>query len=166
MIELARTTDLSKTAIADYPIGIVELKEDLPLVGWPAMPNELALADRPYVLVQPVPPPAVAEFGEKAVKGAPELVDGKWRQTWTVQTIALAEAKQMLAEMAIGTYWSKMQDTPSLAELTAAAGSYAQIINSRETRFKPRLLQTRSDILNATTVQECYDIWLTLRDLA
>jgi len=64
--------------------GYSAFKALYPNVSFPRDPANIPFEDYGFAVVQPTEPPAVAET-QRVVEGSPELVDGQWRQTWTVQ---------------------------------------------------------------------------------
>jgi len=147
--------------------SIAALKQAFPRFSPTAAPTDA------HFIAQGLPARISAEtaspatsFGQTAADDDERQPDGTWLQTWSVQQITLAEAKSRLADLAVSTYWTKMQAVPSTSELTGAAGSYATVITDRETRFQPKLAQVRTDIQAASTVADAFAVFVQLRDLA
>ena len=122
------------------------------LAGWPRLK-----------IIEDVAPPATA-WGQSAVEdmNGEEYTPGKWRQKWTVTSITLAEAKSMLAQMAIDIYQRKVDAPFTAAEMTASAGSYSAIKAAREATYKPLVATARTQIQAAATIADAYAIYQTL----
>lgn len=158
-----RFARLDNGSIVEYPLTIRDLQEQMPEVAWPANPSPAALADKPYVVVEDETKPSLV-WGETATEGTPVFDGSVWRQAWIVGSVSLAQAKTLLANLAIEIYWQKMQQVPTIAEMTNEAGSYSSIMTARETRFRPVLIDVRNRIQAATTVAEARSIYLELEN--
>jgi hypothetical protein len=66
-----------------YPYSIAQLKQDNPQTSFPSeIPNAL-LAEFGVYPVEPTAYPTVG-FDKNVTEGQPELVDGVWKQVWSV----------------------------------------------------------------------------------
>lgn len=68
--------------LKQYPYGFGDLRRDNPQVSFPEEMTEEAWAEHGGLAVAATEPPAVD--GKVAVEGQPELVDGRWQQSWTL----------------------------------------------------------------------------------
>lgn len=66
-----------------YPYSLGQLRADFPNTSWPAEWALIDLASVGCVEVQAVEPPACGEH-QSVEEAAPVLVDGQWRQAWTI----------------------------------------------------------------------------------
>lgn len=131
-----------------------ELRDDS-LTEWPRV-----------VLVHDTDKPDTV-WGERAVEAADPVNDaGTWRQDWTVETITLAEAKQELAQMAVGLYWSRFIAVPSVAEFQAAGRSGVAVLQARVARFQPAIDDVATRIQNAGNTADAYAIYQELEALS
>lgn len=156
------TTDLS--AIESYPVTIRQAR-----AAYPELRNVSISEPNPtlyprLVEVAEVPPPALA-FGEQLVELDPVNVAGTWTQQWSVVRVTLVEAKQQLAASAVSIYWAKMLAEPSPQALSAAGG-FVQLIQARDSKFMPKLLDVKDRIVAATTIDEAKAIYDELVALA
>ena len=74
---------LNNGIIEKYPYTSGELKRDNPNVSFPATIPESVLNEFGVFSVQNTATGHI-EFNQSNVEGQPELVDGVWKQTWTV----------------------------------------------------------------------------------
>jgi hypothetical protein len=142
-----------RQGVQQYPIGLRQVQQALGLTNVSMSETFEALA--PYsriVIVQPTLPPDLT-FGQELVEGAPEEVDGVWQQTWTVQSIALGEAKDQLKEMAADIYMDKVMN-PRPVQLRNAASGVTGVIQTRSTTLKPKYDDVYDRIDAATTAAE------------
>lgn len=113
---------IKNDVVVTYPYGINNLRQDNPNTSFPAsMPDE-SLAEWDVYPVQSAPGPN-ADHTKTVTKGMPELVDGKWTQTWIVADATAEEIAIRIEEMAqsIRTQrnqmlsdsdWTQVDDTP------------------------------------------------------
>lgn len=76
---------IERDKVVEYPYTPAKLRAEYPSVSFSDVLADEALADYGVVEVAEVSPPTVTT-GQVAVLGAPALVAGAWRQTWTVRT--------------------------------------------------------------------------------
>jgi hypothetical protein len=80
---------LNNGVIEKYPYTIGELRKDNNQTSFPANIHESLLNEYNVFKVESVEQPSVG-FDKNVTEGQPELVDGVWKQVWTV-TNATAE---------------------------------------------------------------------------
>lgn len=112
MTELARL-DESDVVVVEYPVSRARLWELFPGRHNLADASDATLLDLHVVRVADVAAPTTG-FGERPVRGTPEKAGDVWRQTWTVETITLAEAKARLREMARTILMSRVEELSSV----------------------------------------------------
>jgi hypothetical protein len=81
--------------ITQYPAGVGELRQRFPDASFPSNLENVDLGAFGAVVVQQTPQPAVDTSLEQLREGAPEQVDGVWRQTWVVTALS---AEQLAAK--------------------------------------------------------------------
>jgi hypothetical protein len=86
---------LNNGLIESYPYKISELKQSNPQTSFPAQINDALLANYGVFPVEPTPYSTVG-FDKNVAEGQPELVDGVWKQVWTVTD---ASAEEQLARV-------------------------------------------------------------------
>lgn len=155
MPKLAR---LEGGAVAEYPLDLAQARRQKRNVSFPANPPTATLEAHGYAVVEETARPSTG-YGETAVEGPPELVDGTWRQTWQVQSITLAEAKQRLAQRAAEIY---VQKVTAVTPQQLLQGGYVGAIQARDAHFKPRLDDVAARIQSASTIAEAYAIYQEL----
>lgn len=69
-----------------------DIRRSLQNVSLPAQIADAHLAFVGIYPVEPVAPPAADPISQVVEQGAPEKVDGAWRQTWVVRTASVEEA--------------------------------------------------------------------------
>jgi hypothetical protein len=72
-------------AVAQYPYGFQQLRNDNPQVSFPSNPDDAKLAEFGVHRVQPTAQPAHDPITQNVIEGTPVLVDGQWSQVWTVE---------------------------------------------------------------------------------
>lgn len=82
-------------AVTQYPVGVGELRQRFPSTSFPSNLENVDLGAFGAVVVQQTPQPAVDASLEQLREGAPEQVDGAWRQTWVVTALS---AEQLAAK--------------------------------------------------------------------
>lgn len=132
-----------------------ELKAAIPGLGqasFPGAPSDawLIANNIPARLSQETAQPTT-EYGQTAVADDELQPDGTWLQTWAVQSITLAEAKQALA-LAIADLYVGKVTAATPAQLLA--GGYVGAIQTRDTAFKPTLDDVAARVQAASTVAE------------
>ncbi len=78
--------------IAQYPYSLGQLRRDNPETSFGAEPGAECLAEFGVAIVAEIDPPEASD-AQRIEEGAPELVDGKWRQTWNVTDIPPEEIR-------------------------------------------------------------------------
>jgi hypothetical protein len=78
-----------------YPYSIAQLKQDNPQTSFPAEVSDSLLAEFGMFKVESTEYPTVG-FDKNLTEGQPELVDGVWKQVWTVSD---ATAQEHLARV-------------------------------------------------------------------
>lgn len=156
--------------VEQYPLSLRGLQALFPntsfpsdITSWlPGDPREPNLPDR-LVIVRPVARPA-AERWEQVVELMPELSAGVWQQAWQVSNrMTLQEAKIMIGERAVSIWWEKLLERPTLSDaLNADFDGVAGIIQPRNTELQPLVQQFRTDVENASTFEE---LWQLLEQL-
>lgn len=151
-----------------YPLKLEVMRQEYPLIGWPANPTEATLSSFPeYVVVQPTTVPVARDFVESLSHTAQKVGD-HWEQYWTVNQLSLSDAKTILRNMAVQIYQEKMEMPFTVQEVVDAATThgtsmiYRGVIVDREAKFNPKLVQVRNYIQAATTVEDAYDIYQEL----
>jgi hypothetical protein len=156
------TEDLS--AVQIYPVTIREARQNYPELRNVSLARpDPALYPR-LVEIADVPRPAT-EFGETAVEGTPQNVAGTWQQTWTVQSITLAEAKLQLAAMAVEIYRDKVFAVTH-QQASAAASGIVGAMQTRSTNLKPKYDDVITRIQAASTAAEARAILAELEAAA
>lgn len=167
MTKIARLTDIGSSVVSPngYPLSIEDVQRERPDRGWPANPGQQTFEGTPYVLIEEVPPPTTP-YGQTAVEGLPEKIGDSWRQTWSVQTITLAQAKQQLAALAINIYWEKFLTVPGITEFQNANRNGVTVLQGRATRFQSAINDVATRIQAATTIAQAYAIYQELEALS
>jgi hypothetical protein len=70
-------------SVVEYPYQIGKIRQENPQTSFPSEIPDSLLAEYGVYPVTPVAPPTVTIY-ERAVEGTPALVNGAWRQTWTI----------------------------------------------------------------------------------
>lgn len=90
-------TLLMKLAVGEspqeYPVTLSRVRADYPNTSFAAEPSEELINAMGYLVVESTPMPA----GDVVTEGEPELVEGKYRQTWTVRDYTPEEEVEELA---------------------------------------------------------------------
>lgn len=161
-------------AVEQYPVSLRELQALFPstslpgdITSWePGDSRELELPPR-LVIVRPVARPA-AERWEQVVELMPEKSGDIWQQAWQVSDrMTLQEAKIMIGERAVEIWWEKLLERPTLDDaLNVDFDGVAGIIQPRNTELQPIVQQFRADVVNATTLAECWQLLEQLEGFA
>jgi hypothetical protein len=129
---------------AIYPYSLARLYADNPGTSFPdAMPLE-RLAEWGVFPVAPASPPAFDPQTQRVVEAQPQFVQGEWRQTWRVESLAPSEIAERAADQASvvradrnarlsACDWTQLADAPvdslawanyrqALRDITAQAG--------------------------------------------
>jgi len=78
------------TETLDYPLTLRQVRQAVPNVSLPKKPDEATLNALGYATIQPTELPT----GDVVTEGKPELVEGVWRQTWSVRDFTQEELEQ------------------------------------------------------------------------
>jgi hypothetical protein len=167
MILIAKLTDVGSNTIAPggYPLTIDDVQREVPSRGWPSKPGPATFEGTPYAVVEETLPPTTS-YGEKPVEGPPQKIGDVWLQTWSVQTITVAQAKQQLANLAINIYWEKFLSVPGVTEFQQAGRNGVTVLQARATRFQSAIDSVAARIQAATTIAEAYAIYQELDALS
>jgi hypothetical protein len=75
---------VENNAVTKYPVGLHELRKKFPNVSFPKPIEGADLAFLGVVTVNAVDEPTFDNSTQKVEEGAPALVAGAWKQTWSV----------------------------------------------------------------------------------
>lgn len=73
--------------IKDNKYPYTDWKVDFPLTSFPTPRDGIDFPEHGIYWVHPTEPPAYDPETEQLVEGKPELVEGQWRQAWTVEPL-------------------------------------------------------------------------------
>lgn len=91
-MEATNSSLLIHVATQEYPVYLWVMKSRFPTMAFGDNVSTVTLDELGYAIVYPVDPPA----GDVVTEGAPELVNGEWKQTWVVRDYDPDELAQLL----------------------------------------------------------------------
>lgn len=91
-MKVTASTLLINVVTSEYPVSLLKVRQDNPNISFAAEPEDSVLDDLGYSVVHRVDAPA----GDVVTEGAPEYVDGAWRQTWVVREFTAEELAAQL----------------------------------------------------------------------
>jgi hypothetical protein len=94
---------ISNGEISQYPYSIGMLRNDNPQTSFPKAPTAETLAAFGVYPVQQTPPPT-ADHTKRVSEATPVLIDGTWRQAWTVTDLTEIEISA-----AIEAQWARVR---------------------------------------------------------
>ena len=105
---------LSNGQVSKFPYTSVDLRKEFPQTSFPASMDAIDLSSFDVVAVQAADPPDADSFTTQISGTTAALVDGTWRQQWTVTQLSNEEASsnvraqrnKLLAE----TDWTQLPD--------------------------------------------------------
>lgn len=83
-----------------YPYSIFQLYKDNPQTSFPEKPSDALLEEFGVFSVDPTQFPSYDSMTERVEEGMPELINGKWTQTWKIIELSEEEIAGLKAAQA------------------------------------------------------------------
>jgi len=123
-------------SITKYPYGFGDLKKEHPTTSFPTSFAEFDFSSYGVVAVETAEPPAYDFKTHRIKEGSPALIDGSWRQAWSLEELSAEERQQIEANQASSVRternqrladsdWTQLPDAPVNAQEWA---SYRQVL--------------------------------------
>jgi hypothetical protein len=127
-----------------YPYTLKEFREDNPNVSFPAEMDNNFLAEWDVFEINNVPAPQ--DYTKNITEGTPQLIDGKWYQTWNQTSATDSEinyrvenqweiVRQTRNELLVECDWTQLGDIPS--EIKAVWTEYRQQLRDITAQSNP-----------------------------